>query len=176
MVDLYEAVIVDTAEQFIEEVTQALVAIGEAALDILVGVLEVAGGAIGTVIAILFELLGGYRPLNAAERADAALVFGTSIDLDEVYISRESVQNDIVFGIQDFFTRLGDGDFANLTAETDSRAFVTGNLINFDPDNDFDRPHVDPRIDPRLAKPACRSNLPGACHLWSGYRRLQLRL
>jgi hypothetical protein len=69
--DVFRAVIVDTANQFISEVTIALVSIGEAAVEILKGVLEVSGGAIGTVIAILFETLGSYRPLNQNERDDA---------------------------------------------------------------------------------------------------------
>jgi hypothetical protein len=140
MAEIFQAVIVDTAKQFINEVVQALVAIGEGVVDILKGVLEISGGAIGTVIAILFELLGSYRPLSDEERADARVVFGDSINLDEVYIAKEGAFNSIIFGVQDFFSQLSNGNFANLTDETDSRAFVTGNLINFDTDERFDRP------------------------------------
>ncbi|HXS17283.1 MAG TPA: DUF4157 domain-containing protein, partial [Polyangiaceae bacterium] len=71
----------------------------------------------------------------------AELVFGDSIDLDEVHLSFESTANDIIFGVQDFFTQLFSGNFSSLTDEIDSRAFVTGNLINFDTsDNNFNRP------------------------------------
>ena len=44
-------------------------------------------------------------------------------------------------GREHFFIQLGEGNYSNLTDEANSRAFVTGNLINFDvSDNDFDRP------------------------------------
>ncbi len=141
LTDVFNAAIIETAEQFLDEVVEALVEIGKAALDILVAVLEIAGGAIGTIIAILFELLPSRRALNADERADAVAVFGNTIDLDAVHISVESVENDIIFGVQDFFNQLFQGNFAGLTDERDSRAFVTGNLINFDTDDGtFDRP------------------------------------
>jgi hypothetical protein len=140
MADIYQAVIVETAAEFIDQVTIALVEIGEAAFDILAGVLEIAGGFVDTVIIILFELLGSYRELTDDEKADAERVFGDSIDLNKVAICKEGLFNDIVFGVQDFFIQLGNGNFSSLTDETDSRAFTTGNLINFDVDEDFDRP------------------------------------
>ena len=140
MADVFQAVINETGQKFLDEVVPALVEIGTSVRDMLYGVLEVAGGAIGTVIAILFEMLGTYRPLTEQEKADAREVFGTSIDLDNTFIACEGVLNTIVFGVQDFFSQLSKGNFSNLTDETDSRAFVTGNLINFDVDEDFDRP------------------------------------
>jgi hypothetical protein len=66
-------------------------------------------------------------------------VFGNSIDLNKVAISKEGALNSIVFGVQDFFKQLSAGNFSGLTDETDSRAFVTGNLINFDVDEDLER-------------------------------------
>ena len=83
---------------------------------------------VGATISILFEMLGTYRSLTAAEEADGRFVFGDSIDWDNTFIAKEGALNDIVFGIQDF-----------ATGNPDSRAFVTGNLINFDVDDDFDR-------------------------------------
>ena len=48
-------------------------------------------------------------------------MFGDSVDFDHVFIATDSPTNRIFFGIQDFFT-----------GNPDSRAFTTGNLINFD--------------------------------------------
>jgi hypothetical protein len=121
LTDLYQAAIVETAEAFVEQVTRALVEMGEAARDMLDAVKQVAAGAVGTVIGVLLSILGTYRPLTAAEIADARTVFGNRIDYSRVRVSVEDITNDIIFGVQDF-----------VTDNPDSRAFVTNTLINFD--------------------------------------------
>jgi len=110
-------------EDFAERFVQTMVAIGEHAKDMLLAVLEVAVGALGTVVIELMNLLNGFRHLTPAERADAQLVFADTVDLDNAFIATDTPTNDIIFGIQDFFT-----------GNPESRAFVTGNLINFDAD------------------------------------------
>jgi phage-related protein len=117
-------------EEFVDEFVRAMVAIGEDLVEMLEGFLEVFAGMLDTVIFILMEMLNSFRRLTDAERADATLVFGASIDLDKVYIATESPTNSIIFGIQDF-----------ASGNPDSRAFVSGNLINIDADDDtWDRP------------------------------------
>jgi hypothetical protein len=69
-------------EEFIDELVRTVVAIGENIKDMLVAVLEVAVGALDTVIFQLMNFLNGFRALTTAERADAQLVFGTTVDLD----------------------------------------------------------------------------------------------
>lgn len=128
--DLFEAVIIETAEEFLDEVIEAALEIGQAVLDILEAVLRVSAAALANVIAALFNLLGSFRSLRSEEIADAQTVFGNSLDYDLIFLSTEDPLNEIIFGIQDFFT-------GNPT----SRAFVTSNLINFDMDDgDIDRP------------------------------------
>jgi hypothetical protein len=90
----------------------------------LVAVLEAAVGLLDTVLFTLMNWLNGFRSLTSAERADVEPVFADTIDYDQVYIATESPTNSIIFGIQDFFS-----------GNPDSRAFVTGNLINFDADD-----------------------------------------
>jgi hypothetical protein len=119
--DVYQAAIVETANEFLEEVTLALREIGEAVEDILGAVAEVALGAIGLVIGILLNTLGSYRALTQNEIDDARTVFGDTLNYSTIYISAESLVNDIIFGVQDFVTQ-----------NPDSRAFVTNSLINFD--------------------------------------------
>ncbi len=127
LVDIYTAV-EQAVEGLIEDITLALHAIGTAVVDMLEAVLEVAGGLLGTVIAILLNLLGTFRPLTEDEKADARTVFEDALDLDDIYVSVEDLTNEIIFGIQDFFT-----------GNEESRAFVTYNLINFDPDDGLKR-------------------------------------
>jgi hypothetical protein len=84
---------------------------------------EIGGGLLGLVIAQLLNSLATYRLLTDTEKTEATRVFGSSIDLDLVSISQESLDNTIIFEVQALFQRLG-GDAAN------ARAFVTGTLIN----------------------------------------------
>jgi phage-related protein len=108
-------------DEFAHEFVSTMVAIGEDIEGMLLAVLEVVVGWLDTVLFELMNLLNGFRHLTAAERADAQLVFGATVNLDQAYIATDSPTNRIIFGIQDFFT-----------GSPDSRAFVTGNLINFD--------------------------------------------
>ena len=95
---------------------------------ILEAALEVAGGALATVVSILLRTLGSYRKMTAQEIAEAKLVFGNTLDYDRIYFAAESLVNDIIFGIQDFFTK-----------NPESRAFVTDTLVNFDVDEGIER-------------------------------------
>jgi len=119
VVDAFKQAGADFAERFV----RTMRAIGENVKDMLIAVLEVAVGALGTIVIELMNLLNGFRHLTAAERADAQLVFADTVDLDNAFIANDTPTNDIIFGIQDFFT-----------GNPESRAFVTGNLINFDAD------------------------------------------
>jgi hypothetical protein len=84
------------------------------AKDILHAVAEVSAGAVGTVAAILLNLLASYRAMSAEEIREARKVYGDSLDYTNIYFSEESFSNDI------------------LRAVHGSRAFVTNNLVNFD--------------------------------------------
>jgi hypothetical protein len=114
----------DAGEEFADQFARTMLAIGENAKDMLLAVLEISVGWIDTVVFVLMTMLNGFRTLTAAEKTDAEAIFADTVDLDKVYIATESPTNSIIFGIQDFFT-----------GEPDSRAFVTGNLINFDADD-----------------------------------------
>ena len=120
VVDAFE----EAGEEFADEFVRTMLAIGENVKDMLLAVLEVAVGWLDTVLFNLMNWLNGFRSLTSAERADVEPVFADTIDYDQVYIATESPTNSIIFGIQDFFS-----------GNPDSRAFVTGNLINFDADN-----------------------------------------
>ncbi|MBK9369678.1 MAG: hypothetical protein IPN01_25835 [Deltaproteobacteria bacterium] len=126
--DLFQAAIVETGEQFLQEVVKTAKAIGHAVKDMLMAVLEVALGAIGTVVMILTRMLSSARQLTPEERDDVAFVYGDSLNLDEIWLATESITNDIIFGVQDFFS-----------GNPESRAFVTASLINYDVDDGMSR-------------------------------------
>lgn len=128
--DLLQAAVIDTAEAFLDEVVRALLELGNAVVDILEAGLRLGGAALAILVADLLNRLGSYRPMRPQEIADARTVFGDSLDYDLIFLSTEDPVNEILFGVQDFFTQ-----------NPDSRAFVTSNLINFDVDDgDIDRP------------------------------------
>ncbi|MBW3593712.1 MAG: hypothetical protein KY396_08460, partial [Actinobacteria bacterium] len=116
------------AEDTFEEVVKTALEIGEAIVDILDAALQVAGGAVATVVSILLRMLASYRPMTPQESADAKIVFGNSLDYGSIYFASESLLNDIIFGIQDFFS-----------GNPESRAFVTNTLVNFDVDEGIER-------------------------------------
>jgi len=116
----------EAGEDAVDEVVETARRLDEPLEDMLAGAAEVGGGFLGLVVSKLFNLLASYRPLTDAEKAAAEPVFEDSIDLDLVSISAESLDNDIIFGVQNFF----DGT-------PDSRPFVTGTLINVDTSQPF---------------------------------------
>ena len=116
-------------EDALAEILATLDRLQEPLEEMLAGAAEVGGGALATVVSILLNWLATYRPLTEEEKAAGRLVFGNSIDLDNVSISAESLDNKVIFAIQNYF----DGD-------PDSRAFVTTTLINFDVSQGIDTP------------------------------------
>lgn len=117
------AAVDDAGDDVAAEVARAAERLGEALDEMLDAAWEVGGGLFGLIVAELLNSLATYRPLTAAERTEAERAFGTSIDLDLVSISQESLDNTVIFEVQAAFQRLG-GDAAS------ARAFVTGTLIN----------------------------------------------
>ena len=119
--DVYQSVIVDTGEQFIDEVTITWKNLGKPVKDILNAIAEVSTGAIATAVSILLSTLGTYRAMTNIEINEARKIYGDTFDYSRIFFSQESLLNDIIFGIQ---------DWAN--DDPDSRAFVTSTLVNFD--------------------------------------------
>jgi len=66
--------------------------------------------------------------MTPQEKDEARLVFDDALDLEHIYFSVDDILNDVIFGVQDFFT----GNSA-------SRAFVTNSLVNFDVDDGLRR-------------------------------------
>ena len=103
-------------------------AVGRSVVETLEAALDVVGAAVAAAISILLNTLGTYRPMTQQEIDDARQVFEDSLDYDHIWFATSDILNDIIFGIQDF-----------VRDNPDSRAFVTNSLVNFDPDDGFDR-------------------------------------
>jgi hypothetical protein len=119
----------DARDDMVDEVIATARRLEEPLKEMLAGALEVGGGLLGLAVSQLFNMLGSYRPLTQEEKAAAEPVFADSIDLDLVSISQESLDNDILFAVQDFFSD-----------SPEARAFVTGTLINMDARNPITLP------------------------------------
>ena len=78
---------------------QALKDIGEGLLDVLNGVIEAAVGALDVAIAVILEVFGVFRKLRAEEKADARIVYKTTVPLDDVQVFEGS----FVSGMSDWF-------------------------------------------------------------------------
>lgn len=94
-------IVTEVAEGFRRGFFEGLIALGKAPLELLRA--ATLGGAAVALLActVLLELLGGHRPLTAAERAEATRIFGTAIDLDRVKIAIASLPADLIAYLND---------------------------------------------------------------------------
>jgi hypothetical protein len=96
LVDAVVAVCTGIAEGFRKGFFQGLIAIGKAPLEILKAAAKAAGAVVGLALAVIMEVFGGHRPLNAQEIKEARKVFGWSIPLERVKVAVASVPADII--------------------------------------------------------------------------------
>jgi len=92
---------------------QGLLALGKSVADIMVEALKLGGALVALALSTILDILGGYRPLKAAEIREARRVFGFSIDLSRVKVAAASLPVDLVHKING------------------GRPFTTMYLINF---------------------------------------------
>lgn len=128
--DVLRETVVERFAEFVDVVVDAALEVWGSVEELLAATWQLGKAAIALIVAELFNRLATYRPLTEFERAEARAVFGDSLDYDLIGLSQEDPANDIIFWVQ-----------AGFAADPNSRAFVTGNLINFDPeDGNFDLP------------------------------------
>jgi hypothetical protein len=90
------SIVTDVAEGFRKGFFQGLIALAKSPAAIMKEALKCAGSVAALAFAVLLDVLGGHRPLNAEERKHARRVFGTSIDLDRVKVAVKSLPADLV--------------------------------------------------------------------------------
>jgi hypothetical protein len=116
-----------TVQSYIDALVTTYYDMEKPVKEIVEAVIEVSFGALDTVVALLLNNLASYRPMTQQEIQTAQLVYQDALDYDRIYFAEEDLTNQIIFGIQDA-----------VRDNPDSRAFVTMNLVNFDPKDDFD--------------------------------------
>src|SRR6185295_13200296 len=95
--ELVQTALMQPAEDAARRLLQALKDIGKSAVDILKAAVELPLSQIALLFAIILDWFpGSYRPLSDTERAAAAGVFGSSIDLDKVKIAVKSLPVDLI--------------------------------------------------------------------------------
>ena len=118
--DMFKSVIIDHGKHLLEEYIVSLrTSMKKPIGEILDAVSEASEEALDDVIKILISPIA--RNMTAAEIAEAKKIYGSTFNYDKIYFSEKSLTNDIVFGVQDWFTQ-----------NPNSRAFVTMILVNFD--------------------------------------------
>lgn len=113
LADAVAAICRDIAEGFRKGFFHGLIAIGKTPLEIMKAALKAGGAVVGLALAVIMEVFGGHRPLNAQELAEARKVFGSSIPLDRVKVAVASLPADLINGLNG------------------NRAFTTMYVINF---------------------------------------------
>jgi hypothetical protein len=95
--ELVQVAIVQPTEDAARRALQALKDIGKSAVEILKAAVELPLSKIALLFAIILDWFPGtYRPLTDIEHAEAASVFGKSIDLDKVKLAVKSLPVDLI--------------------------------------------------------------------------------
>ena len=115
-------VVLNVAAAFRRGFFEGLVALGKGLLEILKAAVEVSVAVALLAFAVILEMCGGYRALTADERAEAAKIFGVSINLDRVQIGFAALPGKVIEALN--------GEL--------KRAFTTMYLVNFGPGSTFE--------------------------------------
>jgi hypothetical protein len=84
--DIVESAFLQPAKDAQKRVLKALKDAGAGLLEVLEGVVEAGVGALDAAIAVILEVFGVFRKLRAEEKADARIVYKTSVPLDDVQV------------------------------------------------------------------------------------------
>jgi hypothetical protein len=97
MKDVVQSALIQPSEDAARRALAALKEIGKSALDVLTAAFDIGASAAMLAFALILEWFpGDYRPLNAVEHQQAALVFGHAPQLDETRIAVKSIPEDII--------------------------------------------------------------------------------
>lgn len=89
-------ILVEVRAAFREGLIKGLIQIGKSAVTLMVEAVKISASVAAVLFAILMDVFGSHRGLNATERAEAEKVFGVSIDLDQVQLTTASFPADLI--------------------------------------------------------------------------------
>lgn len=113
LANIIKDIVLSVAEGFRRGFFEGLIALGKTPLLILKAAAEISASVLLLAFAVVIELFGGHRPLDATERREAERIFGSSINLKQVKIATSSLPADVINYING------------------GRAFTTMRIINF---------------------------------------------
>ena len=94
--EVVRTIVEDVRAAFREGLIKGLIQIGKSAVTLMVEALKISASVAAVLFAILMDVFGSHRGLNAKERAEAEKVFGISIDLDQVQLTTASFPADFI--------------------------------------------------------------------------------
>ena len=94
--NVLKSVLSELRAAFREGLIKGLTQIGYSALKLMKEVVKISVSAAAVLFAILMDILGTHRGLNAEERAEAAKIFGNSINLNMVKLTDASFAADFI--------------------------------------------------------------------------------
>lgn len=96
---VFREIISNVRDAFREGLIKGLIEIGKSAVTLMIEATKLGASIAAVVFAILLDIFGSHRGLNASERVEAEKVFGVSIDLDRVKLTDASLAADLIMWI-----------------------------------------------------------------------------
>lgn len=94
--EVFKEIITNVRDAFREGLIKGLIEIGKSAVTLMIEATKLGATIAAVTFAILMDIFGSHRGLNASERAEAEKVFGVSIDLDRVKLTDASLAADLI--------------------------------------------------------------------------------
>jgi len=94
--EVLQTILVEIRAAFRKGLIKGLIQIGKSAVTLMVETLKISASVAAVLFAIIMDIFGSHRGLNAEERAEAEKVFGISIDLDQVQLTTASFPADFI--------------------------------------------------------------------------------
>lgn len=96
MTEVLKTILVDVRTAFRKGLVKGLLAIGKSILTLMKEAVKINASVVAVLFAIILDITGNTRNLNAKEMAEARKVFGTSIDLNAVKLTDASLPADFI--------------------------------------------------------------------------------
>ncbi len=94
--EVLKEIVTNVRDAFREGLIKGLIEIGKSAVTLMIEAAKLGASIAAIVFAVLLDVFGSHRGLNASEKAEAEKVFGVSIDLDRVKLTDASLAADLI--------------------------------------------------------------------------------
>ncbi|WP_339865130.1 hypothetical protein [uncultured Algoriphagus sp.] len=94
--EVLKEILTNVRDAFREGLIKGLIEIGKSAVMLMIEATKLGASIAAVTFAILMDIFGSHRGLNAVERAEAEKIFGNSIDLNRVKLTDASLAADLI--------------------------------------------------------------------------------